>query len=67
MNKTGALNPLMDPFKMEANRDIVPDYKPDMCPKTLDYLARTVYIGINPDWDKEKLDSVVENIRAALS
>lgn len=67
MNKKGALNPLMDPFKMEANRDIVPDYKPDMCPKTLDYLARTVYIGINPDWDKEKLDSVVENIRAALS
>jgi dTDP-4-amino-4,6-dideoxygalactose transaminase len=67
MNKTGALNPLMDPFKMEANRDIVPDYKPDMCPKTLDYLARTVYIGLNPDWTKEKLDSVVESIRAALA
>ena len=67
MNKTGALNPLMDPFKMEANRDIVPDYKPDMCPKTLDYLARTVYIGLNPDWDKSKLDEVVASIRAALA
>ena len=67
MNKTGALNPLMDPFKMEANRDIVPDYRPDMCPKTLDYLARTVYIGLHPDWDKEKLDSLIANIRAALA
>ena len=67
MNKTGALNPLMDPFKMEANRDIVPDYKPDMCPKTRDYLARTVYIGLNPDWDKERLDTLVANIRAALA
>lgn len=67
MNKTGALNPLMDPFKMEANRDIVPDYKPDMCPKTLDYLSRTVYINLHPDWDKEKLDEVAASIRAALA
>ena len=32
----------MDPFKFEANRDIVPDYRADMCPKTLDILSRTV-------------------------
>jgi len=48
MEKRGALHPLMDPFKMEANKDIVPDYKEDMCPKTLDLLAKTVYIHINP-------------------
>ena len=40
MEKRGALHPLMDPFKMEANKDIVPDYKEDMCPKTLDLLAK---------------------------
>lgn len=67
MNKTGALNPLMDPFKMEANRDIVPDYRADMCPKTLDYLSRTVYITMNPDHSVEYLDALVKSIRAALA
>ena len=40
----------MDPFRMAANRGIVPEYRADMCPRTLDLLARTVYIGVNPDW-----------------
>ncbi len=31
MEKRGSLHPLMDPFKMEANKDIVPDYTDDMC------------------------------------
>lgn len=50
MAQRGALHPLMDPFKMAANRGIVPEYRADMCPRTLDLLARTVYIGVNPDW-----------------
>ena len=66
MNKVGALHPLMDPFKMEANRDIVPDYRADMCPKTLDLLARTVYISVNPDWTAEELQAKIEAIRRAL-
>lgn len=67
MNKVGALHPLMDPFKMEANRDIVPEYREDMCPKTLDYLSRTVYISLHPDWDSDKLNALVKDIRAALA
>lgn len=67
MNKRGAYNPLMDPFKIEANKDIVPDYKPDMCPKTLEYLSKTVYLGIFPDDTKEICDKRVEVIRKALS
>lgn len=66
MNKVGALHPLMDPFKMEANRDIVPDYRADMCPKTLDLLARTVYISVNPDWTEEDLAAKIEAIRKAI-
>ena len=66
MNKVGALHPLMDPFKMEANRDIVPDYRADMCPRTLDLLARTVYISVNPDWTAEELQAKIEAIRRAL-
>ena len=67
MNKVGALHPLMDPFKMEANRDIVPDYRADMCPKTLDLLSRTVYIAVNPDWTEEELAAKIEAIRKAMN
>ncbi|MBE6690719.1 MAG: aminotransferase class V-fold PLP-dependent enzyme [Ruminococcaceae bacterium] len=66
MQKVGALHPLMDPFKMEANRHIIPDYTMDMCPRTLDLLARTVYISIDPDWTAEQLADTVSAIRAAL-
>jgi len=66
MNKRGALNPLMDPFKMEANKDIVPDYQPDMCPASLDILARTVYIDLKPDWTREDMDARIGYMRKAL-
>ena len=66
MNKVGAAHPLMDPFKMEANKDIVPDYRADMCEKTLDLLSRSVYISVKPDWTKEEMDEKVRIIREAL-
>ena len=66
MNKIGALNPLMDPFKMEANRDILPDYRLDMCPNTLDLLARSVYINVSPDWSKEYMDQFADKIKQCL-
>jgi hypothetical protein len=51
---------------MEANRDIVPDYRADMCPKTLDLLARTVYISINPDWTEDELQAKICAVRKAI-
>ena len=66
MNKKGALHPLMDPFKMEANRDIIPDYREDMCPNTLDLLSKVVYISVDPDWTKEDMDEKIACIRKAL-
>jgi hypothetical protein len=51
---------------MEANRDIVPDYRADMCPRTLDLLARTVYIPINPDWTEDELQAKITAIRKAI-
>ncbi len=65
MNKVGAYHPLLDPFKMEANKDIIPDYKEDMCPKTLDHLAKTVYIAINPDWTEEQYQKVLTALKNA--
>ena len=67
MKKRGALNPLMDPFKMEANKDIVPDYREDMCPETLRLLSLAAYIPINPDATTEELDEQIAAIRKALA
>ena len=66
MEKWGAFHPLMDPFKMEANKDIIPDYREDMCPGTLDRLAKVVYVSVNPDDNQAALDAKLEIIKKAL-
>lgn len=63
MEKRGAFHPLMDPFKMEANKEIIPDYHENMCPKTLDILSRTVYIGLNPDMSEGDIENIIREIR----
>ena len=60
MQKRGALHPAFDPFRMEANHDCNQNYTPDMCQKTLDYLARTVYINLHPDMQEEDLRKMVK-------
>ena len=67
MEKRGALNPLMDPFNMEANKDIVPDYHTEMCPETLEKLSKVVFITINPDHTKDLLDEKIALIKKALN
>jgi hypothetical protein len=67
LEKRGALHPLMDPFKMEANLPIIPDYTADMCPVSLDYLKRTVHIPMNPDWTEAELDEKIASVKAALA
>ncbi len=66
MEKRGALHPLMDPFKMEANKGLQMDYSMDMCPKALDYLARTAYIAIDPDWAEEDVAKIAEIVNSAM-
>lgn len=66
MKKRGALHPAMDPFKMEANKDIVPDYRADMCPRTLELLSRVVYLDVDPNATCEQLDQRLDLIRKAL-
>lgn len=65
MEERGAINPLMDPFKMEANKDHIPDYHKDMCPKTLELLSRAVYFKVNPDWTEERKAVLLDAIRKA--
>ena len=66
INKRGAMNPLMDPFKMEANKNIIPDYTVDMCPETLDILSTVVYINVKPDDQQKQLDRQIQCIINAL-
>ncbi|MBR5446227.1 MAG: DegT/DnrJ/EryC1/StrS family aminotransferase [Clostridia bacterium] len=63
MEKKGALHPAMDPFLMKENQGLQMDYTMDMCPATLDYLSRTAYVGINPDWT----DADLANIAAVMN
>ncbi len=66
MEKRGALHPLMDPFKMPANQRIIPEYHENMCPKTLEKLAKVVYINVYADDSQEKLDQLIAQIRSIL-
>lgn len=58
--KRGALHPLMDPYKMEANRGAQADCTPEMCKTTLDLLSRTAYLAIHPDWTERDEENVAE-------
>ena len=62
MEKRGHLNPFMDPFKFEKNKNIIPNYTKDMCPKTLDLLSRAVNIPIDPNKNERELDELVNKI-----
>lgn len=66
MEKRGALHPAMDPFKMKENEGLQMDYTMDMCPKTLNYLARTAYISIDPEWTDKDISKVSEIINRAV-
>lgn len=64
MAKKGAFHPLMDPFRMAANR--APDYTPDMCQKSLDILSRCAHFGINPDWTEADIEARAKEILRGL-
>lgn len=66
MNRRGAYHPGMDPFKMEANRGLVPEYSVDMCPRTLDLLKRTAYLSVSPDWTQEDISAIADGFTEAL-
>ncbi len=55
IEKRGAFNPLMDPFRHPANADILPDYANEVYPNTLSLLSRSVFIPVNPDWTEEEI------------
>jgi len=67
MMKRGALNPKHDAFLMEDNQGLNMNYTPDMCQKTLDTLAKTVAVFINPDWTDEEIQKKIDELKYAAA
>jgi dTDP-4-amino-4,6-dideoxygalactose transaminase len=58
-------HPEWDALNHPKNRLLQSNYSTDMCPRTLDWLARTVYIPINPDWTNSEVDARIAACREA--
>ena len=61
MEKRGSYHPALDAYRRPENKGAQMDYSRDMCPRTLEILARTVFISIRPDW---KVSDVRRRIKA---
>ncbi|MBQ1223535.1 MAG: aminotransferase class I/II-fold pyridoxal phosphate-dependent enzyme [Oscillospiraceae bacterium] len=66
MELRGAHHPALDPFKMKENEGLQFNYTADMCPKALDYLARTGYIWVQPDFTEADIERIAGIINEAL-
>ncbi|MDW8321939.1 MAG: DegT/DnrJ/EryC1/StrS family aminotransferase [Armatimonadota bacterium] len=59
-------HPDMNPFNHPRNQGLRTDYTPDMCPRTLDILRRTVFLSLHPDWDEKEVTERIEACRKAV-
>ncbi|MCS6950803.1 MAG: DegT/DnrJ/EryC1/StrS family aminotransferase, partial [bacterium] len=58
-------HPDMNPFQHPRNQGLRTHYTPDMCPRTLDLLRRTVFLSLHPDWSEEEVSGRIEACRRA--
>jgi 8-amino-3,8-dideoxy-alpha-D-manno-octulosonate transaminase len=45
----------------------VPEYKPDDCPRTMEWLGRSVHLDIPPQLSERDCDQIAEGMRKVLS
>jgi len=64
LKQQGAHHPEMDAYKRAA---VPVEYSPDMCPNTLDILARTLFLYTDPTRPRADLDAMIETVRRVLS
>ena len=64
LKQRGSYHPMRDAYKLT---DVKYEYSEDMCPKTLEYLARTVYLGTGVNRPKEDLMDVISRVKKAAS
>lgn len=59
-------HPDMNPFNHPRNQGLRMNYTRDMCPRTLDILARTVFLSLHPDWSEEEVAWRIGKCRDAV-
>ena len=57
----------MNPFTFRKNRGLRADYHDGVCPRTLDLLRRTLFVGLHPDWTEEQIREKIAALRAAAA
>lgn len=65
LEKRGAYSSSMNPYDNPLNAGLNMDYSKDMCPRTLDILARTVYVMLGCDWTEAELNEKIDIIKRA--
>ena len=65
MQRRTSHHPDWDPLNHPKNRGLNSDYRAELCPRTLDILARTVYIFINPDWTADEVQGRIAACQVA--
>lgn len=65
LEKRGAHCDAMNPYLFKANKRLNKNLTKDSCPKTLDYLSRTVYLYTKYDMSDEELNEIAEKCKAA--
>lgn len=63
LKQQGAHHPGMDAFKLASSPV---EYSVDMCPKTLDYLARTIFLHTSPTRPRAELEALIETIKGCV-
>jgi dTDP-4-amino-4,6-dideoxygalactose transaminase len=66
IEKRGAHHEALNPFHLKENQDLNASYGPEMCPNVLDILSRTVYVGVDPEWNDEQVVARAKELAAAL-
>ena len=54
------------PFTCPYYEGTLPEYGPEMCPNTLDYLSRSMHMGVSEDWTDEDAEKIAGGINAAV-
>lgn len=60
-------HPDMNPLNHPKNQHLRIRYHAELCPRSLDYLGRTVFLNMNPDWTEEELDQKIQKCRQSVS
>jgi dTDP-4-amino-4,6-dideoxygalactose transaminase len=59
-------HPDMNPLNHPKNQHLRIQYNADSCPRSLDFLCRTVFISMNPDWTEREIAQRIAVCREAV-